>query len=259
MKGWQIFAQSVLRVFNNLGAALRISAVPYIIIAVVFAVLLLPIMGLIMNRAAMTAAVQSGSFPWINFIIAVLVALIGTLWIAVAWHRYILLDESPGMVPPFRADRIFSYFLRALLIVIILIPIAIVLSLVAGLILAGFVRPGASSTVILLGSIIFGLLVYLPVFVIGMRLSAALPGAAIGAPKGIGDAWRATAGQLGALVVLAIILTVVSFVSDYISTLLAGTSVVLLIWSIVFGWISAMVGASILTTLYGHYVEKRAL
>jgi hypothetical protein len=32
-----------------------------------------------------------------------------------------------------------------------------------------------------------------------------------------------------------------------------------LVWDFVFGWVQLMVGVSILTTLYGHYIEKRPL
>lgn len=261
VRGWQIFWQSVLRVFNNIGPAFRISAVPYIIIGIVFVLLLWPVMGIITDREAMTAAIRSGTFPWLNFSIAVLVGLVGTLWVAVGWHRYILIDETPGMVPAFRADRMVSYFLRGLLIGIILIPLVIVLGIVASLLAASFLRPDTvpSTGALLAGALVFGLIVYLPVFVIGMRLSTALPGAAIGAPKGIGDAWRATKGQLGALLVLAIVLTVASYLSDYVTSLLARNTVLALIWSIGFGWVSALVGVSILTTLYGHYIEGRAL
>jgi hypothetical protein len=259
MKGWQIFWQSVLRVFNNLGVALRISVVPYIIIVAVSAVLLFPVLGVIMDPEAMTATIRSGTFPWISFLIVALVGLIGTLWIAVAWHRYILLDEVPTIIPAFHAGRIGAYFLRGLLIGLILVVIGFVLGLVASLIASPLMHPGVSLVMILVGSLIFALIVFVPLVIIGMRLSTSLPAAALGTPKGIGDAWRSTAGQLGPFVVLAIILAVASFLSNYVSNFLLGNSVLLLAWSIVVGWISSMVGVSILTTLYGHYVEGRPL
>jgi hypothetical protein len=242
-----------------LGAALRISVVPYIIIVAVSAVLLFPVLGVIMDPDAMTAAVRSGTFPWISFMIVALVGVIGTLWIAVAWHRHILLDEVPTIIPAFRAGRIGAYFLRVLLIGLILMVIGFALGFVASLIASPLLRPGVSPVMILVSGLILALIVFVPLFVIGTRLSTSLPAAALGAPKGIGDAWRSTAGQLGTFVVLAIILAVASFLSNYVSNLLVGNWVLLLGWSIVVGWISSMVGLSILTTLYGHYVEGRPL
>lgn len=259
MKGWQIFWESVLRVFNNLGAALRVSAVPYIIMAAMAAVLLFPTIGIMGDPEAMNAAITAGTFPWINLLIAGLVGATGTFWIAVAWHRYILLDEAPAIIPAFRAGRIGAYFLRALVIGIILAVIGFVLALVGSLVVSSLLRPGISAPMIFVGGLILMLIVGVPLLVLGLRLSTSLPGAAVGSAKGIGDAWRATAGQLGTFVVLALILVVASFLSNYVSNFLAWNSVLLLVWSIVVGWVSAMLGLSILTTLYGHYVEGRPL
>jgi hypothetical protein len=48
-------------------------------------------------------------------------------------------------------------------------------------------------------------------------------------------------------------------VNTFAVNLFAGNFALSLIWQCVFGWISVMVGLSVLTTLYGHYIEKRAL
>ena len=73
------------------------------------------------------------------------------------------------------------------------------------------------------------------------------------------DAWAATKGQWGTFIVLGIIVAVASFVSEQITSLLAGNDILVVIWSIVYGWVSGKVGISVLTTLYGHYIEGRSL
>jgi hypothetical protein len=254
MKSWQILSDSILRVFNNLGAAIMISLVPYIIAIVIAAALWLPIgFQVLTDQAAMQSMMQAGQFPWLQFLVTILAFAIAGLWIAVAWHRFVLLDERPGWIPPFRGDRMWAYFLRGLLIAIILIPVIIVASIILGIVIGGLAQGNAFFAVVL--AVLIGFVLWL----IGLRLGTALPGAAIKPGTTIGDAWRATAGQWGMFAALAIMLAVLSAVIGLVGSLLAGVPILSVIWSIVFNWISTMVGLSILTTLWGHYVEGRAL
>jgi hypothetical protein len=40
---------------------------------------------------------------------------------------------------------------------------------------------------------------------------------------------------------------------------LAKITVLFIAWTLVFNWLAVLVGLSVLTTLYGHYIEKRPL
>ena len=254
MKSFQILSDSIQRVFNNLGAAIMISLVPYVIAIAIAAVLWLPIgLQVLTDQRAMQAMVQAGNFPWLQFVVTLLAFVIAGLWIAVAWHRFILLDERPGWIPQFKGDRIWAYFLRGLLIVIILIPVVIVASIVIGIV-AGLI--GQGNIVI---AIIVSFLTFFVVWLIGLRLGTSLPGAAVKPGTSLGDGWRATSGQWGMFAVLAVMLAVLSFVIGWIGTLLVGVPILSLIWSIVTNWVSTMVGLSLLTTLWGHFVEGRSL
>src|SRR5262245_56365155 len=109
MISWQIFSQSVLRVFNNLGAAVRVSLVPYLIVVLASVLLVgsafMSLMQAGNDPAAMQAAF-SNNFPWLQFAICFVVVIVCFTWVAVAWHRYVLLDETPGWLPPFKGGRI---------------------------------------------------------------------------------------------------------------------------------------------------------
>lgn len=51
----------------------------------------------------------------VGFFSGMVVAFIATLWIAVAWHRFVLLNEAPqGLLPAFKGDRVMAYLLRML-------------------------------------------------------------------------------------------------------------------------------------------------
>lgn len=253
MKGWQLFIHSVRQVFGNMGAALQISAALYL---AQIAVALIVGFNRFAGQAALQAQIAAGGFPWGAFAVALLFSSITGLWIAVGWHRYVLLVEVPGAVlPEFHGDRMLAYFGRSLLIALILALVGVVIGVCVGLLtaIAGLRGTGLSG-------ILYVAAIFIPALVISFRLCGSLPSAALGARAGISDAWRMTAGQNGALLTLAVIAAVLSIVIDLPATMIfAPASIASGVWLAITGWIKLLVGISILTTLYGHYVEGREL
>ena len=250
MKGLEIFVHSVRQVFGNLGPALRISAVLYLV----------QVAGMVLlggfDPSGAMFGMQTGQVDWPSLFATLALALVTGLWIAVAWHRYVLRVEQPGAaVPPFHGDRILSYLGNSLLIVLILIPVSIVLGLIVGLLASPFVSSAEPSLAV---ALVFGLLVYVPVVIIGYRLSVVLPASALGEPLGLGGAWAATQGEAGTILALALVSLVSAFVIDLPATYLLG-GIAAQLWTVATQWVVLMVGISILTTLYGHFVEKRPL
>lgn len=253
MKGLQIFRHSVRQVFGNFAAALRVSGILYLVQA---AVGLAVGVSAFTDREAMQGMMRRGEFPWLGFLVVLVVAIVTSLWIAVAWHRYVLKAEQSGVVPPFRGDRIIAYFGKSLLIFVILIPIAFVMVIVASV----FVSPLAMSGMMMAAAVVGAFVIYLPVGVVGLRLSSILPGVALGETRGVGDGWAATKGEAGALVVVTVLSIALALVLNMPQQfILEAGSVPALIWQLISGWIVLMVGISVLTTLYGHYIEKREL
>lgn len=257
MKGWQIFVHSLRQVFGNFGGALRVSAVLYVVLNGIALILLLKVTGFagLLDQLALRQAFMTGSFPWWQFGVAVLVEAFGGLWIAVGWHRYVLLNEMPSLVPTLRLDRIWAYFRRGLWIAIMLIPIGIVFVLLSNLAVRVF-QPGPSTFGIFA---VILMIIQLPVGALLFRLSVALPGAALAAQSSVGEAWRATTGEWGTFFGLAVITSVASLLFWPVESFVAGNRILAVIWQIGFGWVQLLIGASILTTLYGHYIEKRPL
>jgi hypothetical protein len=257
MKGVAIFLHSLRQVTGNLPSAIKVSALPYAVQFLVTFFLTRPdkIAAMANDPAAMMAGGPSLIVQLLNF----LVITAATAWIAVAWHRFVLLNEAPsGFVPPTQSDRTLGYFLRTLGIIVICILLGIVLALVAGLVGAAVAYATGSTMVMLF---VFASLVYFPAFVIAYRLMTALPALAVADEAGSFIAgWDATKGQNEAFIGLGVISALVLFANGVIVLyLLSGSTVLFLTWTLLFNWFATMVGLSILTTLYGHYIEKRAL
>ena len=252
---FKIFVHAVRLVVGHLGEALRIGGLLYLVqFAVVLAVALF---------APVRPTAASGFDP-ANLVVLlpiVVVGLVTNIWIAVAWHRYVLLDEMPGaVVAPFNGERMLAYFGNSLRLFLIALGIAIAVILVA--VIAATLSRGAQASSDLLVQLA-PLVIYALIAIILYRLALILPASAVGKSIGLRDAWSATAGATGTIVGLAILSVLCVLVLDLPAMLLgnSGAPFVWLgvVWQTAVGWIEVMVGVSILTTLYGYYVEHRPI
>jgi hypothetical protein len=251
--GFRIFLHSVRLVFSQLNAAFRISGLLYILTIVLTALVFL---FLPRNPDGQQPVMAQYLPAFAAFAVVGLISLVLYLWTAVSWHRFVLLDELPeGRVPPFRGDRVLAYFGRGLQVALIGMVVVFISSMVLGALMALTNNSPVVAILTMLIVLSIGL-------VIAYRLAPVFPGAAIGQPLGIGAAWAATRGASGTIIVLAIVSAIASIVIDLPANLLnllpAGMWLGF-IWVCITGWVKLMVGASILTTLYGVYVEKRSI
>ncbi len=253
MKGWEMFLHSVKQVFGNMGAAIRISGLLFIVQAAATVYL---------SRSAMMAGPngmgQGSAAPSGAMFLILIVTLITGLWIAVAWHRYILRVEEPSsIIPPFHGKRLLAYLGYSLLIGLIVVIPAALLGAVAGMVLGAFHAVAGGAMIV--GTVLWLVFVLVPVILLSLRLSPALPAAALGEPMGIKGAWAATEGAWPDLLVLALVAGVASIVIDLPVFIGMASVPFVMMWSLLTAWVKMMVGASVLTTVYGHYVEKRPL
>ncbi len=245
MKAWQIFTHSLRQVFGNMGAAVRVSLVPFIGLIVVALVLGGGLMFSMMGRTdhGMDSGIGGGG---VLLMLVLIVVYVGVFtMIAVNWHRYVLLNEPIGWMPQVRMDRILAYFGTALLVGLITFVGAMIVVVIAGAI-------GAIGWII-------GIPVFVLIVAFSFRLSAALPGAALGQGGGLSGSMAATAGQMGTMIALTLIYFAASLICGIAVGLLSMIPVVGILINLAFQWLTMMVALSILTTLYGHYVEKREL
>lgn len=255
MLALQILKHSFLQLTGNFRQALAISVVPFLVQMLAFAGFLY----VATQRAGNMDATNPGSFDGMlgPILIVGLIALITTIWIAVNWHRYVLLNERQGAVPDFKRKPAIQYAVSLLLIVLILIPVMIVFGFITGAILQA-IQPSH------LVQIVYSLLIVPIAVAVTLRLSVALPAAAVGIEKPISTAWRATIGATGTILALAYMLTLLQFAVDQALFRVIAVSlnigiIPFLVLQLLAYWFWTLFGLSILTTLYGHYVEKRTL
>lgn len=239
MKGLQIFTHSVRQVLGNLVPALQVSAVLFGV-QQVFVMLL---------------GGRGSADNMVLGIVGLIVILATSMWIAVGWHRYVLLNEQPSIVPQMHMDRLVAYLIKMVIIIVILIIPAILTTLVLGPLAPKLAMSGGMFTVVLVSS-----LITVPVFALFLMFSPALPGTAVSGQSGLNAAFNATKGDWVQMVVLAaavmLLQAAVALLSLYVfSKIPMG----MMVWNIVGGWFVSMVGISVITTLYGHYIENRAL
>lgn len=257
MKGLTILLHAIGMVTSNLSAALRISAA---LMAVQFVMALLLGVQFLYTATDTTDMIMSGTYPYASAGLVMVIQAVATLWIAVAWHRFILREEQPGAaLPPFSGGAILSYLWAGVLFVLVLIAVAVPFGLLAGLLAAPLMAsPSAGSAS--LGGLILFVLLWLPVTYVSYRISPVLPSAALQERIALKEAWYATGTSGVAFVVLAVVSVLAVWVLNLPVTLLARASPFLaFVWAFAVQWAVLLVGVSVLTTIYGHYVEKRAL
>lgn len=256
MEAVRIFTHSLRQVFGNLGPAIKLSLLPFLVL--IAAVLLIGWIAITPQGAA-TESDFWVLFGWGLVILVVYIACF--LAVAVNWHRFILQNEVPSLIPQLHGKAMISYLVR--LIVISLIAIAIIIP--SGLLLVRIIGAAFSSGVIwpllILG---IGLSILLTAFF--TRLSVSLPSLAIGEPITLGKGWGSMAGKWGTLIVLALIMMGLQMiVGQILDAIMLSTSlppfayILMMFVYVAYYWLVTMLSLSILTTLYGHYVQGRPL
>lgn len=245
MQAWSMFAHSVRLVLNNLDVALRVSLVLYAV----------QVASQVYGYAAASGETVRGPdgnlYPLYtggeSFIILILgiAALCASLWIAVAWHRYVLLNEVPqGWIPQWPGGSVMGYLWRS-----ILLGLAVGVVLIPVIMLGAFVGP------VLMLALAVGVGAY-----VFFRLSPILPAIAVGKDMSFKEAWQLTSGVSGTLFGLAGLMILASLILQ-IPTLVSGdpNSIISLVYTMVVNWFATMIGISLLTTVYGYCVEGRGI
>jgi hypothetical protein len=202
---------------------------------------------------------ELGSYFLFVFVV-VLVAMLGFSSVAVAWHRYILLDEVPQGMAKLRVDgTVWRYFGNLFLISVMIFLAALPLSLLMIPLMA------MNAAVAFMGILLYSTLILTPIF---YRMSIKLPAIALGRKDfRMGDAWAASSGSwwqiaLVALSVSALSLAValVLMLTSRLFNIVLGTSLGYwadLLVQLGVNWVITVMGITLLTSLYGYFVEKR--
>lgn len=251
MKGWSIFSHSVSMVLRNFQAAIQIFLVPTLLVfAVVFAVVYAAIQsGMLPQGQVVNVALGSLHSGLVLQLAAVwIIVMLISIWGVVAWHRYVLLEEMPeGWIPRLHTSNILIYFVRAVQLVVV----SVISLLVAAFIGSAFVEAAGYFGAAILIVLFIGIALFLS------RLLVILPAAAVGRAIGLSDALEATRGAIPALFMLGVCVFLAQLVVELALSAVAGIPVVSLVLQLGFAVVLSLLNVSIMTTLYGHYVEGR--
>jgi hypothetical protein len=250
---------------NNLKFAFRAQWPWFAVLTVLFSVLALSndlkITG---DQAALEAELKNNPEKAAMFVFSVFAgvgaALLAFSSIAVSWHRYVLLDEVPQGLAALRVDSIvWRYLGNLMLLGVFMTVIALPLSLVPFPLMLSM---PALAVGILMAYVIF---VMMPIL---YRLSIKLPAIALDRRDfKMGDAWNVSRGNWGQLIGVALLYSggswVIGLVLVGIATLLntvfgpiVGFWLDIAIQTVI-NWVVTVMGITLLTSLYGFFVEKR--
>jgi hypothetical protein len=244
MRGFSLLLQSFRLIFGNLSQSLRLSSP---LVAVLVAALVMFGPSYFIQDVDITSA---NALPP-GAVFFQLLTLVVTMWVAVAWHRFVLLEEYPaGALPAFHGGRMLAYF-----------GYGILLGLVVGI------------AILLMGALVGLALFWAPVLMIAgimivaiagswafYRLSPILPASAIGKSIPMKEAWSATKPLSGAILSAMVVFVVTIFALALLGALIGSVIPILggLIL-LVFNWLYILLGVSFLTTLYGVAIEGRSI
>jgi len=260
---FQIIRHAFRMIFGNLGQALRVSVGPYIVLVVGYLVAFM-----VAGQSGALGALTSGA-PTMSenvsglFVLLVLALIPFTLfvlaWIAVSWHRFILLEEYSGILPAVNDRPIWPYAGRSILYGLLILLIAIPLFFVVGLVATPFLSSSPQAAFSPIAILVFVAVAAVLSFV-WFRIGIALPSIAVGQPISIGQAWQASAPMSGTIFGVSLLLMAINALGEVVITPFSTTAPLIgMLLSIAVQWTVLMLGVSILTTLYGHLIEKRPL
>ena len=253
MKAWKLLRQSVLQLFKNLPDTVKISGFLYGLIAILrrgYEVYF----GISFDQA-LSMGPEQGQFMndwlWPSAAILSILSIVTILWISVAWHRYILLKQAPrAFIPEFHFTQTLVYFQKSVLMLLSA-------SLPMLLLFLPYWMCQDAHPYTLIGVLVLSFFILAPFCaIILFRLTPLLSAAALGHDLGLKAAWTATRGQT---LTLLFLFGPAFGVLVFLAQLNHENMLLSFLQETVLGWVGVMLWASLVTTVYGHYVEKRTL
>ena len=248
------FGHAISSVRNNLAVAFELSWRWYIIIGIT----------LLISTVIQYASIRSGTAtPFVTFVglIAGVISLLAFSSIAVNWHRYILLDEMPRGSETLRLDRLtMRYFGNLLLLFLFIFLIALVVVIPLALI-------GAATGADIFFTVL-SVVIALPIAgTLFMRWGIKMPAIAVGKEDiTFPVAWRLTDGNNGPIFLVFLFNVLVTFgvgiafglIVLLINAISPGIAMIIeFAGQLVLNWILSILGITLMTSLYGFFVENR--
>ena len=259
--GYQLLRHIVQQVFGNLRQAAQLTLPLFLLPFIAFLLL-------IGGRLDPQAVEPPGGGVLLGLLAVVVLGVAVYCWAAVAWHRYVLLEEfDGGLFPRWRGDRVRAYLGRIFVVGLIVILAAIGASIVIGIVVAATQSMGMA---VLLGiGLVFG------ISWLAARIDLVLPAAALGERMTVGESWAATRPVSSQILLPLVVVTLVVGVLQQIVLLVLGSPATVetfgaaqdprvlslpgQIVNAVISWLQVLLNLALMTTLYGNLIEGRQL
>jgi hypothetical protein len=250
-----ILRHSVLQIIRQPADVLRIFLLP---MAATFGIIKVAGLSFTLSPFYMNLAIARGQMPWGRLAAVTVVTMLIGLWAAAAWHRFILLADRPrGYFPMVPWPVYMAFVRRGLAVALLALLIIFVASFAYGVVLgfsAAFTKrpPGLVTHAI-------GLCLFLPILVLSLRLAVALPGAAVQSPHSMGGIWSHMSDLFFTLLGILMALVALRYLAGEFLSLLGLTALTTpgLIVAAILESLQIILTLSIITTLYGRYIEGR--
>lgn len=252
--GWRIVRHSFILLSRNFSDALRVSIGPLLIGGALIYVAL-SVMGT--SPQSILLSPQSSDDAGAAALVVLFALLIGLFvlsWIAVAWHRFILKEEYPGLIPTLNSAHVLPYIGRSIVLALLMTVILLPVAAVAGVVLSalGLINSALAGLVIGFAMGLFFTFVWL-------RVALVLPATAINEPISIREAWTLSNPASSDILSASVILVGLNIVVGAVLEIFFGPTLMGFIVNLGVSWVTLMIGTSVLTTLYGHLVQGRPL
>jgi hypothetical protein len=242
MKAQTLLSHAIRMTLRDPKATVRVTAVPYLAASIFSIMLIDP-----------TARPESpGSL--VLMVAELFLMFVGLAWMAVAWHRHILLAESGGLLPPFPTTRVAAYFGYSTAFVLIA-AIAAILLISPGF---NFARSDDPVTIGWLARIESFAILFAWLIIYG-RLGAIMPAVAIGPIDSLFQGWRATWGATLTIAIATFPLVLFQQVEHWAVSAIPLAPPTSAILDALLRWPFAVLGVSLLTSTYMHYVQRHQL
>lgn len=250
---WKLILHSFNMIFGNLAEALKVSVGPILVGLMLIG---LSFLGFGLNFEFLSEMEQGSSAntgaAFLFVLLAIIIMTVVFAWIAVAWHRFVLLEQYPGILPAFRGQPIGAYIGRTLVLSLLIALVVFALAFVIGLLTALTASMGLA--------IFLGVGLGFVVSYLWLRIGLVLPATALREPLKVSESMAATKPMAGTIFGVSAILAILNFlISLIIGQVYNFAGIIAFVLDVAANWVFIMVGISILTTLYGHLIEKRPL
>ena len=250
---WKLILHSFNMIFGNLAEALKVSVGPILVGLLLIG---LSFLGFGLNFEFLSEMEQGSSAntgaAFLFVLLAIIIMTVVFAWIAVAWHRFVLLEQYPGILPAFRGQPIGAYIGRTLVLSLLIALVVFALAFVIGLLTALTASMGLA--------IFLGVGLGFVVSYLWLRIGLVLPATALREPLKVSESMAATKPMAGTIFGVSAILAILNFlISLIIGQVYNFAGIIAFVLDVAANWVFIMVGISILTTLYVHLIEKRPL